>query len=153
MQDMPWDPAVLAGPHPPNVDHPLVVPPESPVWTLRFLMQRVHQRLLGQGRWVWVDEGGGGRPPGQALAGGRGPRVVELATGVARAEMGGNAPPLPEKGVKMFELAQPTFFTPEKKKGGGAPNGYSSPCAGRCCDLGGWSLRGGPRPGRRPGRR
>ena len=54
IQDLPWDPAVLAGPQSPNLDHPLLVPPESPVWTLRFLMRRVHQRILGQGRWVWV---------------------------------------------------------------------------------------------------
>ena len=56
--DLPWDPAVLAGPHPPNLDTPLLVTPESPVWALRFLLQRVHHRLLGAGRWVWVYEGG-----------------------------------------------------------------------------------------------
>ena len=37
IQHLPWDPAVLAGPHHRNLDHPLLVPPESPVWTLRFL--------------------------------------------------------------------------------------------------------------------
>ena len=58
LQDLPWDPAVLAGPHPPNLDTPLLVAPESPVWTLRFLLVRVHHRLLGAGRWVWVDRGG-----------------------------------------------------------------------------------------------
>ena len=57
--DLPWDPAVLAGSHPPNLDTPLLVAPESPVWTLRFLLVRVHHRLLGAGRWVWVDGGGG----------------------------------------------------------------------------------------------
>ena len=35
----------LRAPHPPNLDHPLLMPPESPAWTLRFLMQRVHQSL------------------------------------------------------------------------------------------------------------
>ena len=50
LQDVPWDPAVLAGPHPPNLDTPLLVTPESPVWTLRFLLVRVHNRLLGAGR-------------------------------------------------------------------------------------------------------
>ena len=55
LQNLPWDPAVLAGPHPPNMDTPLLVTPESPVWTLRFLLVRVHHRLLGAGRWVWVD--------------------------------------------------------------------------------------------------
>ena len=46
IQDLPWDPAVLAGPHPPNLDTPLLVAPESLVWTLRFLLVRVHNRLL-----------------------------------------------------------------------------------------------------------
>ena len=41
IQDLPWDPAVLARPPPPNLDTPLLVAPESPVWTLRFLLQRV----------------------------------------------------------------------------------------------------------------
>ena len=58
IQDLPWDPAILAGPHPPNVDTPLFVAPESPVFTLRFLLVRLHHRVLGAGRWVWVDEGG-----------------------------------------------------------------------------------------------
>ena len=58
IEDLPWDPAVLAGPHPPTLDTPLLVAPESPVWTLRFLKVRVHHRLLGAGRWVWVDQGG-----------------------------------------------------------------------------------------------
>ena len=79
LQDLPWDPAVLAGPHPPNLDTPLLVAPESPVWTLRFLLQRVHHRLLGAGRWVLVDEGGGG-PPGQTAAPRGGQRVVGVAT-------------------------------------------------------------------------
>ena len=52
IHDLPWDPAVPAGPHPPNLDTPLLVVPESPVCTLRFLMQRVHHRLLGAERWV-----------------------------------------------------------------------------------------------------
>ena len=81
IQDLPWDPAVLAGPHPPNLDTPLLVDPESPVWTLRFLLVRVHPRLLGAGRWVWVDGGGGGVcPPGQAPAPGGGRGVVGVAT-------------------------------------------------------------------------
>ena len=79
LQDVPWDPAVLAGPHPPDLDSPLLVAPESPVWTLRFLMVRVHHRLLGAGRWVLVDEGGG-CPPRQAPAPRGGQRVVGVAT-------------------------------------------------------------------------
>ena len=38
IQDLPWDPAVLTGFQPPNLDHPLLVVPESPLWTLRFLL-------------------------------------------------------------------------------------------------------------------
>ena len=57
IHDLPWDPAVRAGPPPPNLDIPLLVAPEIPVWTLRFLLQRVHQRLLGGGG-VSVDKGG-----------------------------------------------------------------------------------------------
>ena len=49
IQDLPWDPAVLACPHPPSLDIPLLVDPKSPVWTLRFLLQRVLHRLLGGG--------------------------------------------------------------------------------------------------------
>ena len=60
IQDLPWDPAVLAGPHPRNLDTPLLVDPETPVWTLRFLLVRVHHRLLGAEHWVWVDGGEGG---------------------------------------------------------------------------------------------
>ena len=58
IHDLPWDPAVLAGPNPPNLDTPLLVAPDSAVWSLRFLLVRVHHRLLGAGRWVWVDRGG-----------------------------------------------------------------------------------------------
>ena len=36
IQDPPWDQAVLVGPHPPNLDTPLLVDQETPVWTLRF---------------------------------------------------------------------------------------------------------------------
>ena len=50
IRNLPWDPAVLAGPHPPNPDTPLLVAPETPVWTLRFLLQRVHHRLFGAPR-------------------------------------------------------------------------------------------------------
>ena len=36
---------------------------------------------------------------------------------------GETRPPPPEMGVKMFELAQLNLFTPDRKKGGGAPTG------------------------------
>ena len=80
LHDLPWDPAVLAGPQPPNLDTRLLIAPGSPVWTLRFWLVRVHQRLLGAGRWVWVDGGGGGCPPGQAPTPRGGQRVVGVAT-------------------------------------------------------------------------
>ena len=47
---------------------------DSPVFLVR-----VHHRLLGAGRLVWVD-GGGGCPPGQAPAPGGGRGVVGVAT-------------------------------------------------------------------------
>ena len=79
LQDLPWDPAVLAGPHPPTLDTPLLVAPENPVWTLRFSLVRVHQWLLGGGP-VGMGGRGGGCPPGQALAPRGGQRVVGVAT-------------------------------------------------------------------------
>ena len=136
-------PSSLAPPPPPNLDRPLLVTPESPVWTLRFLMQRVNQRLLGPGSWVWVDEGG--------VVHLDKPMRVEVVRGWWgwEPELPGRKwgetrpPPPPEKGVKMFELAQHNLFTPEKKKGG-APTGDSLPCDRRRWDWGGWSLWGGP---------
>ena len=62
LQDLPWDPAILAGPHPPNLDTPLLVAPESPVWTLWFLLVRVHHRVGGGA--VGMGGQGGGCPPG-----------------------------------------------------------------------------------------
>ena len=122
VQDLRWDPAVLAGPNPPNPDTPLLVAPESPVWTLRFLLVHVHHRLLGAGRWVWVDEGGGGvhldRPLPLGVQNGWWGWQRELpGLGKRWGEVG----PPPEKGVKMFELAQTNIFSPERKKGGGRP--------------------------------
>ena len=57
IMDLPRGPAVLAGPTPPNLDHPLLVPPGSPIWTVRFMMHHVHHKILGQGKWVSADEG------------------------------------------------------------------------------------------------
>ena len=61
---------------------------------------------------------GGGSSTWTSPCGWGGPRVVGVATRVARVEMGGDTPP-PEKGVKMYELAQLNLFSPEVKKGGG----------------------------------
>ena len=58
IMDMPWDPSVVAEPHPLGLDVPLLPPPESSIWALRFVMQRVHHKILGQARWVRVDERG-----------------------------------------------------------------------------------------------
>ena len=58
LQDLPWDPAVLAGPHPPNLETPLLVAAKSPVWSLQFLLVRVHHWLLGEGRWYGWTRGG-----------------------------------------------------------------------------------------------
>ena len=119
VQDLPWDPAVLAGPHPPNLDTPLLVAPESPVWTLRFLLVRVHHWLLGEGRWVWMDEGGVAHLDKPLCLG-----VVNGSWGWQRELPGpgkrwGEVGDPPEMGVKMFEMVQTNIFTPERKKGGG----------------------------------
>ena len=71
IQDLPWDRAILAGPGPPNLDYPLLIPPESPVRTLRFFDAAGASKDFGAGK---VGMGGpeGGGPPGQAPAGGGG---------------------------------------------------------------------------------
>ena len=117
LQDVPWDRAVLAGPHPPNLDTPLLVAPEGPVWTLRFLLARVDHRLLGAGRWVRVDEGGVvhlDEPLRLAVVNGSWGWQCELP---GPRKGWGEVPP-PEMGLKMFELAQTNMFDPERKKGG-----------------------------------
>ena len=104
IMDLPWDPADLAGPHPPNLEHPLPVPLEIPTWTLRCLMHRVHRKVVGEGRWVCADEGvihqdkhlrvGGGGLQGN----GGGNRKCP---GGRRAK----PPPPYDNGVKVFEWA------------------------------------------------
>ena len=124
IQDLPWDPAVLAGHHPPNLDTPLLVDPESPVWTLRFLLVRVHHRLLGAGRWVWVD-GGGVVHLDKPLRLGE----VEGSWGWQRELPGpGNKrwgdvppPPPPKGGCRCLSWRKPTFSPPSGKRGGGHP--------------------------------
>ena len=88
IMDLPWDPAVLAGPHPPNLNHSLLV---SPIWTLRFLMHRVHHKILGQGRWVWAD-GGGSTRTNQG-----GPQVPSGGNQSCLGGRGGKRPPLPTR--------------------------------------------------------
>ena len=117
LHDLPWDPASLAGPHPPDMDTPLLVAPESPVSTLWFLLVRVQQWLLAAGRWVRVDEGGVVHVDKHLRLG-----VVNGSSGWQRELPGpgkgwGEVPPPPPKmGVKMFELAQTNIFTPLRKK-------------------------------------
>ena len=84
---------------------------------------RVHHRLLGAWRWLWLDAGGGG---GLSTRTSPCAWVVEGSWGWQRELPGpGNKrwgevpPPPPERGVKMFELAQTNIFTPERKRGGG----------------------------------
>ena len=96
IMDLPWDLAVLAAPHPPNLDHPLLVPRESPIWTVRFLMHRVNHKILGQGRWVWADKGGIHQDKPQRVGGDC--RGLVVATGVAREEEGGSGPPFRQGG-------------------------------------------------------
>ena len=134
-------------PPPPEPRHASPRRPESAVWTPRLLLQRVHHRLLGGG-YVWTR---GGWSIWTSPCGWGGPRVVGVATGVAGEEMGGDAPPPPEMGVKMYELAQLNLFIPKRKKGG-RPTGNSSPTAGKGWAWLGWSMEQGPGPGRRPGR-
>ena len=55
IMDMPWDAAFLAGPQPPGLDNPLLLPPESPVWTLRFVMHHVHHKILGH-PWYTLED-------------------------------------------------------------------------------------------------
>ena len=135
--DLPWDPPVLGGPHPPNLDTRLLVAPESPVWTLRFLLVRVHHRLLGAGRWVWVDGGGLSTwtsPCAWGWSRGCGGGNVSCRRrGISGA---GRWPPPPERGVKMFELAQTNIFTPDRKNGGGHPLAIRRPLLARA-GLGG----------------
>ena len=92
IMDLPWDPALLVGPHPPALDHPLLMPPESPVWTLRFVMHRVHHKISGRGRWVLVDEWGVHKDKPLRVGGG-GSRGMARAAGNAGGEEGRGGPP------------------------------------------------------------
>ena len=133
IMDLPRDPAVLAGPHPPNLDQPLLVPPESPVWTLRFLMHCVHHKILGRGRWVWADEEGIHQGKPLRVGGGGGVAGAWWWQPELPGRKRGEAAPHSDKGVKMFELTQFNVFTPDVKKGGRGIGG-SSPCVGRQWD-------------------
>ena len=93
----------------------------SPVWTLRFFLQPVHHRQSGMGPWVWVDEGVAvhlDKPLRLGVVNGWWGWQPELPEPEKRwGEV--RPPPPPERGVKMFQLAQINLFTPERKKEGG----------------------------------
>ena len=74
IMDLPWDPAVLAGPHPPNLDHPLLVPPresdlDSPSFDALCASQNFRAGEVAVGA-------RGGDPLGQTPAGGGGGGVA-----------------------------------------------------------------------------
>ena len=103
-------------PPPPPSDHLLLLPLESPIWTLRFVMHRAHHKILGRGRWVWVDERGVHKV--KPLRVGGAPREWRWQPEMPGGKKGQVAPPS-DKGVKMFEMAQYNIFTPCVKTGGG----------------------------------
>ena len=135
IMDVPWDPAVLASPHPMGLNHPLLLPPESSIWTLRFVTQRVHHKRLGQGRWVWVDERGFYRDKPPRVGGGGVPGLWHSQPEMPGGKKGKVVPPS-DKGVTMFEMAQFNVFTPEVKKGGGGSISSFFAIVGRPWDWG-----------------
>ena len=96
IKDLPWDPALLAWPHPPNLVLPLLVPPESPVWTLLFLFHAAGASKVFGARDVGIGGRGGGggvHPLGQAPAGGGGARVVGWEPELPGQKWGETPPP------------------------------------------------------------
>ena len=98
IRDLPWDPAILAGPHPPKPGPPPPRPPGESGLDSPFFDAAGASKDFGAGEVGMGGPRGGGGPPGQAPAGGGGPRGVVVATGVARAEVGGGDPPLGKGG-------------------------------------------------------
>ena len=140
-----WPPSLKTG-HPPprcpgesGMDSPVFVGAGAP-------------RLLGAGRWVWLDKRGVvhlDKPLRLGVVNGSWVWQRELpGPGKRWGEVGDP----PEIVVKMFELAQTNTFITERKKGGGAPTSGSSPTAGRGWAWGGLSWWGRLGSGRRPGR-
>ena len=103
-------------PHPTALDHPLLLPLESSIWTRPFLMHRVHHKILGQGKWVWVDERGVHKDKPLWVGGGGG--FQGNGTGNGNVGGGGQVAPHSDKEVKMFEMAQLNVFNRVIKKGG-----------------------------------
>ena len=118
LYDLPWDPAVLAGPHPRNLD--TSSSPRSPVCTIRFCWCGCTTGYWGRGVGYGWTRGGGG-PPGQTLADRGGQRVLGVATLVAGAgeEMVGGAGPPQNGGEDVPVGAKPTSSAPGGKRGGG----------------------------------
>ena len=97
--DIPWDP--VGSPPPPALHHLLWLPVESSIWTLRFVMHRVHHRLLGPGKLVWVDERGvrKDKPLRVGAVPGEWHWESEMPGGKK-----GQVPPPSDNTVKMFEM-------------------------------------------------
>ena len=147
--DLPWDPAALAGPNAPHLDHPLLVRPESPIWTLRILMHHLHHKILGQGRWVWADEGGIHQVKPLRVGSVAGDWWWQLRMPGRKK---GPAPPPSDKEVKMLELARFNVFTPDIKKGGARKSQFIYMCR-RAMGLGGMECVGGRGSGPQRGQR
>ena len=140
-------------PRPPKPGAPPPCPPGESGLDCLFFDAAGASNAFGVGE---VGMGGrrGGRPPGQGHAGGWGVRgwwgwQPELP----RRKWRETPPPPPEKGPKMFELAQLNLFTFQKKEGGGRPLAIHHHVLAGDGTWVGWSLRGGPGPERRPGPR
>ena len=99
--DLPWNLAVLDTPRPPGMDTPFPLPPESSIWTLQFVLQCMRHKLLGQGRWVWIDEWGVHPDKPLCLGGFQGGWQWQLDLEGAG---GGDEVRQSNAGVKMFEI-------------------------------------------------
>ena len=78
LQYLPWNPAVLAGPHPPNLDTPSSSPRGVRYGLSGFCWCGCTTDCSGRG--LGMGGRGGGCPPGQAPAPRGGQRVVVVAT-------------------------------------------------------------------------
>ena len=97
IMDVLWDPAVLVRLHPPNPRPPPPCPPGESDLESPFFDAACASQILGQGRWVWADEGGIHHY--QTPTGGGGVcRGLLVAPGVAREEEGGGALPFLQGG-------------------------------------------------------
>ena len=130
IMDMPWDPAIMAGPRTPGLDQPLLTPQRRWVWTLRSVMHRFHHKMLR--RWVWVHERGVHTDKRLRVGwGGGGFRGYCNGSRKCRWGKKGKLVPPSDKGVQIFETAKFNVFTPDLKKGGGWAFPVPLPLLGR----------------------